>query len=114
MAPTGFFMVWSAPDALVPAVEVLLDRLRPALGRRGALVKTLRQTKRTSQFYDIRWLHDELLSKEPAGTWLIFTDDDDLWGPERVRAYRAVIAAHAPTPGVTAVCATHKVRPLNR
>lgn len=42
------------------------------------------------------------------GTWLLFTDDDDLWAPQRVRSYAAVISAHAATPGVTAICATHK------
>ena len=28
-------------------------------------------------------------NSEKAGTWLIFSDDDDLWGPERVRLYSA-------------------------
>lgn len=45
---------------------------------------------------------------------LLFSDDDDLWGPERCRLYGAVIERHGPLPGVTAVCATHKLRPMHR
>mmetsp|Transcript_4499 Transcript_4499/g.17079 ORF Transcript_4499/g.17079 Transcript_4499/m.17079 type:complete len:459 (-) Transcript_4499:8-1384(-) len=108
----GFFAVWSAPEPLVPAVRELFERLERVLPR--TVVRSLQQTRRTSQFYDLRWLHDELLSREPAGTWLLFTDDDDLWGPERVRSYRNVVKSHAHSVGVTAVCATHKVRPSNR
>ncbi|CAK9096424.1 unnamed protein product, partial [Durusdinium trenchii] len=95
-------------------------------------VKTLRQDRRTSQFYDIRWLYqdgnapgeqalhtcgthrEEYISKEPPNTWLLFSDDDDLWGPERVRLYGAVVDRHGRQPGVTGVCATHKVRPKHR
>lgn len=76
-------------------------------------VRCLRQTRRTSQFYDLRWLYQEHVSKESHGTWLLFTDDDDLWGPERVRLYYDVINAYARTPGVTGVGATHKVRPVS-
>lgn len=109
---SAFFVVWSAPESLVPGVEAELARLAAAL--QPSPVRSLRQTRRTSQCYDLRWLHEELLSSEPPGTWLLFTDDDDLWGPQRVRAYRGHIQAHAGQPGVTAVCATHKVRPASR
>eukprot|EP00933_Yihiella_yeosuensis_P081142 TRINITY_DN94691_c0_g1_i1.p1 TRINITY_DN94691_c0_g1~~TRINITY_DN94691_c0_g1_i1.p1 ORF type:complete len:405 (+),score=86.35 TRINITY_DN94691_c0_g1_i1:93-1217(+) len=108
----AFFVVWSAPDTLAADVEKLFEELQRKLPQ--TFVKCLRQTKRTSQFYDIRWLYDELVSKEPKGTWLIFTDDDDLWGPERVRLYLGVISANARAPGVTGVGATHKVRPKDR
>lgn len=109
---SAFFVVWSAPEALVPSVELELDRLAVAL--QPSPLRSLRQTRRTSQCYDLRWLHDELLDREPPGTWLLFTDDDDLWGPQRVRAYLGHIHRHAGQPGVTAVCATHKVRPASR
>eukprot|EP00930_Biecheleria_cincta_P012577 TRINITY_DN11655_c0_g1_i1.p1 TRINITY_DN11655_c0_g1~~TRINITY_DN11655_c0_g1_i1.p1 ORF type:complete len:493 (-),score=80.27 TRINITY_DN11655_c0_g1_i1:62-1540(-) len=105
----AFFAVWSAPDALAAEVEASLEALAKKLA--PAPVRWLRQTKRTSQFYDIRWLHQELLCKEPADTWALFSDDDDLWGPERVRLYLGVIQQYAGTPSVTGVAATHKVRP---
>eukprot|EP00435_Cladocopium_sp_Y103_P029961 s685_g7.t1 len=54
---------------------------------------------------------EEHISKEPDNTWLLFSDDDDLWGPERLRLYGIIIDQHGRVPGVTAVCATHKVRP---
>lgn len=108
----AFFVVWSAPEAIAADVEELLDHFRQSLA--PSPLHALHQTRRTSQFYDMRWLYEELLCKEPVGTWLMFTDDDDLWGPQRVGVYFEVISAHAPTPGVTAVCATHKVRPTCR
>jgi len=108
----AFFIVWSAPDALVQPVQELLANFTNTL--KPSPVHCLRQTKRTSQFYDIRWLYHERISKEPLGTWLIFTDDDDLWGPRRVEMYLAQINAHAHQPRVTGVCATHKVRPSHR
>lgn len=108
----GFFVVWSAPEDIAAGVEELLGATRRALA--PSPLQALRQTKKTSQFYDIRWLYEELLSKEPPETWLLFTDDDDIWGPERARSYATVVSQHAPTPGVTAVCATHKVRPTHR
>mmetsp|Transcript_73430 Transcript_73430/g.148591 ORF Transcript_73430/g.148591 Transcript_73430/m.148591 type:complete len:373 (+) Transcript_73430:32-1150(+) len=107
--PAAFFMVWSSPESLVAEVEALLlsfkERLSPSS------FHCLRQQKRTSQFYDIRWLYQEYISKEPDNTWLLFSDDDDLWGPERLRLYGIIIDQHGRVPGVTAVCATHKVRP---
>ncbi|CAK9096439.1 unnamed protein product [Durusdinium trenchii] len=108
-ALAGFFVVWSSPESLAPKVEALLASLQEHVH-----VKTLRQDRRTSQFYDIRWLYQEYISKEPPNTWLLFSDDDDLWGPERVRLYGAVVDRHGRQPGVTGVCATHKVRPKHR
>mmetsp|Transcript_53626 Transcript_53626/g.96367 ORF Transcript_53626/g.96367 Transcript_53626/m.96367 type:complete len:452 (-) Transcript_53626:76-1431(-) len=108
----AFFVVWSAPERIASEVEALLEDLRSAISPTPVLA--LRQTKKTSQFYDIRWLYNELIVKEPRETWLIFTDDDDLWGPERVRSYLTVISQHAPSAGVTAICAQHKVRPSHR
>lgn len=46
---------------------------------------------------------EEYISKEPPNTWLLFSDDDDLWGPERVRLYGAVVDRHGRQPGVTGV-----------
>jgi len=97
---------------LAPQVRALLTQLRTSIA--PAPVHELRQTKRTSQFYDIRWLYKECIANASAGTWLLFSDDDDLWGPQRVRIYKNVIGEHASSPGVTAVCATHKVRPAHR
>lgn len=110
--PDGFYAVWSAPDALAPEVEKALATLGQRLA--PAPVQWLRQTKRTSQFFDIRWLFREHLKQLPQGAWLLFSDDDDLWGPERVRLYAMVINQHGRAPGVTAACATHKVRPKDR
>eukprot|EP00403_Amphidinium_massartii_P025540 CAMPEP_0178385470 /NCGR_PEP_ID=MMETSP0689_2-20121128/8048_1 /TAXON_ID=160604 /ORGANISM="Amphidinium massartii, Strain CS-259" /LENGTH=396 /DNA_ID=CAMNT_0020005751 /DNA_START=60 /DNA_END=1247 /DNA_ORIENTATION=- len=108
------FMVWSAPsEELRGGVEAAVEQLRRACGQRCP-VTTLRQTKRTSQFYDIRWLWDELLSKEASGTWVLFTDDDDLWANRRVQTYKTNLARFANQPSVTGLCATHKVRPTSR
>ncbi|CAE8584751.1 unnamed protein product, partial [Polarella glacialis] len=108
----AFFVVWSAPDTLAPEVESMLNDLGKKLA--PSPLHWLRQTNRTSQFYDLRWIYNELVSREPKGTWLIFSDDDDLWGPERVRLYLEVINENCRQPGVTGVCATHKVRPTSR
>ncbi|CAJ1375767.1 unnamed protein product [Effrenium voratum] len=109
----AFFAVFSAgSEALASAAEKALEALRAALAPRP--VRWLRQTERGSQFYDLRVLFREVLAKEPAGTWLLFSDDDDLWGPARVPIYYSVIDQHARKSGVTAVCATHKVRPKDR
>eukprot|EP00913_Durusdinium_trenchii_P033239 g31116.t1 len=53
-ALAGFFVVWSSPESLAPKVEALLASLQEHVH-----VKTLRQDRRTSQFYDIRWLYQD-------------------------------------------------------
>eukprot|EP00811_Abedinium_folium_P032368 NODE_5418_length_1773_cov_3.972661.p1 GENE.NODE_5418_length_1773_cov_3.972661~~NODE_5418_length_1773_cov_3.972661.p1 ORF type:complete len:406 (+),score=99.01 NODE_5418_length_1773_cov_3.972661:385-1602(+) len=110
--PAAFFAVWSASEALAAAVVELFAGFRATLS--PSPVHAIRQTQRASQFHDLRVLYNELLCKEPPGTWLLFTDDDDLWGPERVRVYSHFVTAHASAPHITAVCASHKVRPLHR
>lgn len=41
--------------------------------------------------------------KENLGSFrLLFSDDDDLWGPERIRLYGIIIDQHGRVPGVTA------------
>lgn len=44
----------------------------------------------------------------------MFTDDDDLWSTHRTRIYAGVIEQYAHRENITAVCATHKVRPTHR
>lgn len=112
----AFYVVWSAQDLLAAEVEQLFADVAEQL--RPTPLHVLRQTKRTSQFFDIKWLYDELISKcQSQDAWLLFTDDDDLWSKDRVKLYRATIGAYAPLGSsqlVTAVCATHKVRPVHR
>lgn len=111
-ALAAFFIVWSAREDLVADVQTELERFQAAVA--PVPVHTLRQMRRTSQFYDLRWLHDELLQQEPLGTWLLFTDDDDLWAPCRVGSYLRMMDEYARRAGVTAICAAHKVRPTHR
>ena len=41
-----------------------------------------------SQFTHYRRLCDMVPTKRRKGSWVLFTDDDDLWHPRRVKAYR--------------------------
>mmetsp|Transcript_73669 Transcript_73669/g.137674 ORF Transcript_73669/g.137674 Transcript_73669/m.137674 type:complete len:410 (+) Transcript_73669:91-1320(+) len=109
----AMFVVWSAADELVEKVEAVIQQFQSSLAGQ-CQVKALRQSKRTSQFYDIRWLWDELLVHEQSGTWVLFTDDDDLWAPRRVQTYRRALSQHGKEAGVTGLCAAHKVRPTDR
>ena len=40
--------------------------------------------------------------KNLGSSRLLFSDDDDLWGPERIRLYGIIIDQHGRVPGVTA------------
>ena len=88
----ALYVSWHAPDALRAEVAAMLAewsrRLPPGV------MRPLPQPERRSQYQHLRACLSaaaaEFCASDAPGapSWLIFTDDDDLWHPQRVGSVR--------------------------
>ena len=90
--PAALYLSWYADDAHAAAVLAAFEA-QPLPMR----FVPLRQAERLSQY---EHLHRALQRAEPdllppaTSTWLIFSDDDDMWHPRRTELVRLACAAH--------------------
>ena len=79
------------------------------VGPQRPWLRRLDQPSRHSQFEHIARLVNEILTSGRYPQWVIFSDDDDIWSPGRVEAFRAE-CVDAPR-SVRAVLCRRKARP---
>jgi hypothetical protein len=104
----GLYVSWYAIDeALACATQELLSRTVLPLR-----VRTMRQARRLSQYQHFRKaltaFERDRGGNSPVPAWLLFTDDDDLWHPQRVRLTRcacSAVTASGPSAARSEVCA---------
>lgn len=83
VAPT-LAISWSATnEEIASKVRALLEVARP-----GCCKICLEQPRRLSQFQHYRILTERLAATQSASTpcWVVFSDDDDFWDPQRIEA----------------------------
>ena len=91
--PEGLYVSWYATDeALACATQDLLSRAVLPLR-----VRTMRQARRLTQYQHFRKaltaFERDHGGNSPVPAWLLFTDDDDLWHPQRVHLTRRACSA---------------------
>ena len=104
----GLYVSWYAIDeALACATQELLSRTVLPLR-----VRTMRQARRLSQYQHFRKaltaFERDRGGNSTVPAWLLFTDDDDLWHPQRVRLTRracSAVTASGPSAARSEVCA---------
>ena len=106
--PEGLYVSWYATDeALACATQELLSRAVLPLR-----VRTMRQARRLTQYQHFRKaltaFERDHGGNSPVPAWLLFTDDDDLWHPQRVHLTRracSAVTASGPSAARSEVCA---------
>ena len=91
--PEALYLSWYAEESLAAEALSMLRGVRLPCRFRHC-----RQSRRLSQYCHLREAlaaHDVEAPRDPAGaaaSWLIFSDDDDLWHPDRARVSRRACA----------------------
>ena len=83
-------------SALRPMLKPVLDLLRQVaaeLAPRGCAVHTEQSKTPRSQFEHHLALLPRLQGLDARSTWVMFSDDDDLWHPRRAESYAAAVRA---------------------
>jgi hypothetical protein len=94
-SPPPIFMSWSAEGNLASDVRSTISELH----LEGLRIHTCEQSARFSQFEHLRHLTN-LIASSPGHkpSWVMFSDDDDVWSEQRTVVYQQQISA---APGST-------------
>ena len=81
----------SAAEGMYNDVRQLVTGVLTALDSRGCTMKVRLSKTSQSQFQHYRAVLPYLASRDAQDTWLMFSDDDDLWHPERYKSYSEAV-----------------------
>merc|ERR1719324_1644049 len=85
--PRAMFVGISASEDRYADVRCLLGRVFENIEARGCEVQVRLSSVRLTQFQHYRALLPKMRGADGASSWVLFTDDDDLWHPRRVQTY---------------------------
>lgn len=103
-APECLVVSWYADDSLAAEVAALFKTLKLPRVR----LRVLRQPQRLSQYGHLREALAAFELEAPRGaagaaaSWLLFSDDDDIWHPKRVQFARLACADASPSSSAAA------------